>query len=256
MTRIIGILSGKGGVGKTTLVSNLSYFLTELGYDVTAMDANLTTPLLGMHLGMHLVPKTLHDVLRGIAPLRHATYTHPLGFKVIPGSLSINDLTGIDVGKLPSVALSMLGKTDFLILDSAPALGREAMSALQSAEEVILITNPDLPSVADALKTAEIAEDMNKKILGVVVNRVKGKWNEMPISEIRSMLNYPILAQVPEDRDVHRSLAAKKPIADFAPESPAALEMKRLAHYIAGRDFTQVKVNQGFMEWLIGWMTR
>ncbi len=256
MTRIIGVLSGKGGVGKTTLVSNLSHSLTELGYDVTAMDANLTTPHLGMHLGMHLVPKTLHDVLRGIVPLKHATYSHPLGFKVIPGSLSINDLTGVDIGKLPQVASSMSGKTDFLILDSAPALGREAMNALQSAEEVLLITTPDLPSVADALKTMKVAQSMDKKVLGVVVNRVKGRANEMPASEIQSMLKLPILAEIPEDINVHKSLSAKRTLADFAPESSSATEIKRLAYHLTGKEVSQIKISSGFLEWLVGWMSR
>ncbi|MDI6798866.1 MAG: P-loop NTPase, partial [Candidatus Aenigmarchaeota archaeon] len=65
MTRIISVIGGKGGTGKTTIASNLSAALSELGQEVIAVDANLTTPNLGLHLGLLLVPNTLHDVLRG-----------------------------------------------------------------------------------------------------------------------------------------------------------------------------------------------
>ena len=126
MTRTIVCCSCKGGVGKTTIVSNLAYALTELGHDVTVMDANLTTPHLGLHLGMHLAPKTLHDVLRGDTNLNNTIYPHPYGFKVIPGSMSVNDLENVDASMLPDKVLSLNGKTDFLLVDAAPGLGREA----------------------------------------------------------------------------------------------------------------------------------
>lgn len=84
MTRVIVCTSGKGGVGKTSLVSNLAVALTELRQNVIAIDANLTTPNLGLHLGMHLAPRTLHDVLKGETQLNNAIYPHPLGFKILP----------------------------------------------------------------------------------------------------------------------------------------------------------------------------
>ena len=89
MTRLILITSGKGGVGKTTLTSNLSAALTDFGEDVIAMDANLTTPNLGLHTGMHLAPNTLHDVLKGKKELKKAIYPHPYGYKIIPASMSL-----------------------------------------------------------------------------------------------------------------------------------------------------------------------
>src|SRR3989304_6568510 len=98
MTRTILVTSGKGGVGKTMVTSNLAYNLSQLGHSVIAMDANLTTPNLGLHFGLHLAPKNLHDVLKGKAKLHQATYNHPLGFKVIPAGMSVNDLVGADVG--------------------------------------------------------------------------------------------------------------------------------------------------------------
>lgn len=256
MTRTIGVIGGKGGVGKTILVSNLSYALTELGYSVIAVDANLTTPNLGMHLGMHLAPKTLHDVLRGDTKLPNATYVYPSGFKIVPASMSINDLAGVDVGKLPEVTLSLEGKADFILLDCAAGLGREAVSAINAVDEILLIINPDLPSLADALKTMKIAESTNKKILGVIVNRIKHKWHEVSRKEIEEMLSVPVLVEIPEDKRILQSIAIKTPVVGFDPNSPAAIEIKRLAHNLVGKEFKYTKLRRfGILDKLVGWMT-
>jgi len=255
MTRSIAVIGGKGGVGKTTLVSNLSTALTELGYEVTAMDANLTTPNLGLHLGMHLAPKTLHDVLKRKSKLKNTIYPHTLGFKLIPGSMSVNDLTGVDVGRLPEVTLNLLGKSDFVIMDCAAGLGREAVSAMEAADEILIITNPDLPSVADALKTMKLAQGLNKKITGVVVNRVGKKWHELNKGEIEDMLGMPVLVEIPEDKTVAKSIAVKRPVVDYDPFSPASMEIKRLAHELAGRPFKPKKRRTfKIMERLVNWM--
>lgn len=237
MTRIISVSSGKGGVGKTTLVSNLSHVLTELGRDVTAIDTNFTTPHLGIHLGFHLVPKSLHDFLRGDANLNDVVYYHPYGFKIIPASLSINSLIGIDADKLQKLALNLMGKTDFILLDSAPSLGKEATISLKLSDEVLLLTNPNLPAVLDVLKVAKVAKDLNKTILGVVINRINRKENELSTSEIEDAVNYPVIGEIPEDINVQRSLAARKAVVDYNYKSPASVEMRRLGYHLVGREF-------------------
>ena len=156
MTRLIVITSGKGGVGKTTLTSNLAAALTYFGQNVIALDGNLTTPNLGLHTGMYLTPHSLHDVLKGETRLKDVIYPHAYGFKVIPSSIGLNDLRGVDVTRLPEVTFSLLGKADYVIMDCAAGLGREALSALSASNETIIVTNPDVPSVTDALKIIKI----------------------------------------------------------------------------------------------------
>lgn len=256
MTRTILIASGKGGVGKTTLTSNLAYALTQLGENVIAVDANLTTPNLGMHFGMHLAPRTLQDVLKGKIRLEKAMYTHPYGFRFIPASISTRDLAGVDVGRLQSAMLGLTGKADYVLMDCAAGLGREATSAIAAADEILLVTNPDLPSVADALKAAEVARSMNKDIIGVVVNRTKGKRHELGIGAIRELLEVPVIAQIPEDRMVAESIAAKRPIMDYASDSPAAVEILKLAAKLSGRRLKASSTNVSVLRRLINWMRR
>jgi len=241
MTRVIAIIGGKGGVGKTTVTSNLATSLAKLGNEVIAIDANLTTPNLGLHLGYHLTPRNLHDVLKGETRIRNAIYAHPLGFKVIPGSMNINDLEGVDADRLPEVALNLIGKSDFILLDSAAGLGREAMSAMTTADEILVVTNPDLPSVADALKVVGMAKKRKKKVAGVVVNRIQSKWHELKREEIEEMLSAPVIAEIPEDKNLPMSIKLKIPMVHLLPESEASIEINRIAHHLTDKTFTYKK---------------
>ena len=239
MTRVICITGGKGGIGKTTLVSNLGTALVDLGCNVLAVDSNLTTPNLGIHLGIPLYPKTLHDVLKGKARITDAIYRHPSGLRVIPAGLSLQDLNGTDPRDLSTALLDVLGIVDIMLLDASAGLGREALSAIEASDEVMLITTPDLPSLTDALKTAKLAQRVGTKPIGVVVNRILGKQHEATRQEIRGMLEQPIIAEIPEDWNVPASIAARVPLVRFKPRSPASYAIKRLAANIAGVEFKE-----------------
>lgn len=239
MTRIIACVSGKGGVGKTTLVANLGAALAEMGKDIIAIDTNLTTPNLGVHLGIPLYPVTLHDVLKGRASIKDAIYPHSSGMKVIPAGISMRDLRGVDARDLPNALLDLLGNTEIVLLDAAAGLGREALAALEAADEMLVVTNPDLPSVMDALKAVKLAEQMGTRITGAVVNRRTGAKHEMRTEEIASMLDdVEILAEIPEDKEVHKAISRRMPVLHYAPNAEASEEIRRLAASLIGRKYT------------------
>jgi len=253
--RSISIVSGKGGVGKTTVTANVACCLTALGYDTIVMDMNLTTPHLGLQLGVSLAPKTLHDVLRGDVDIFKAVYPHPLGFRFIPGSIALNDLTNVDTSRLPEVLSSLSNTSDFLLLDSAPGFGKEAMLSLQAAEDILIVTNPEMPSVIDALKAKEMAEKLGKKTIGVVLNRVKRRPSELKRYEIESILEQPVIAEIPEDENVTKAIALKLPVVELSPKSPAAVEITKLAYFLAGRTYPTLS-SLGFFGRLIDWLRR
>ena len=82
MTKFIAIMAGKGGTGKTTTSVNLGAALSYFGKDVVIVDANLTTPNVGIHLGVPVVPIHLHHVLQGKNKINEAIYIHPAGPKI------------------------------------------------------------------------------------------------------------------------------------------------------------------------------
>lgn len=255
MTRLISCISAKGGVGKTTLVTNLAAALSDLGENTIAMDANLTTPNLGLHLGMHLAPKTLHHVLKGKAHLKDSIYPHPYGFRIIPSSLSLSDLKDIDPTKLPEISFSLLGRADYVLLDCAAGIGREALSALAASDEVLVVTNPSVPAVTDALKIVKIAQNSNINIIGAIVNRITRGSHELTLRQISDVLRVPIVAAIPEDQNIAKSIHEKKLIYEYSPYSPAAVEIRRLAAWMAGREYVPQERSLGFWERLVNWLT-
>lgn len=254
MGRIIAFISGKGGVGKTTLVSNTALVLNEIGKKTAVVDGNVTTPNLSMHLGIPLYPITLHDVLKGEAKISEATYIHPTGLKVIPGGIGINDLEGMNLELLPESIFSLSESSDYVLIDGAAGLGREALKSLEIADDVIVITNPDLPSVTEALKVKKLAEEFNTNVMGVVVNRIRKTRTELNDDEIKGMLELPILGKIPEDPLVHQSIHKKTPIVKHRAGSPAGMAMKRFGANLVGEE--PVIKSSGFFQRIADWLSR
>ena len=241
MAKLITITSGKGGVGKTTTAINLGAALNAFGKDVIILDANLTTPNVGLHLGAPIVPVSLNHVLLGKAKIVDAIYEHESGVKIIPAGLSLRDLRGTDSRDLPNAMLDLLGVNDIVILDAAAGLGKEALAAMESADEVLIVTTPELPAVTDALKAIKLGEQLGAKIAGVVVNKVSGKSHEMKIHEVEEMLGKDVIAVIPEDRKVHESVAKRTPVVMYAPNSKASKAINKLAANLVGHQYKEKK---------------
>jgi len=234
MVKLITITSGKGGVGKTTTAINLGAALNSLGKEVIIVDANLTTPNVGLHLGAPIVPVSLNHVLLGKAKPSDAIYEHESGTKIVPSSLSVKELKRLNHKRLKEVGKSLRKLADYVIYDSAAGLGEEAIASLEAADELVIVTNPEIPAVTDALKTVKLAEEMGKSVAGVIVTRVRGSRSEMPISNIRDMLDVPILGVVPEDTNMQEALAEKDALYHLHPRSKASKAYKQIAAKLAG----------------------
>ena len=237
MTRIIAVVSGKGGVGKTTMVANIGTALSKLGKNVIILDANLTTPSLGMHLGVPLYPVTLHDVLKGRANIKDAVYKHESGVKIVPAGISLRDMRGVDSKDLPNALLDLLGSAEIIILDAAAGLGRETLAAIGAADEMLIVTNPEISAVTDALKSVKIAEQLGTHTTGFVINRVTGKNHEMTQRDILNMLdNVPFLGTVSEDVAVQRAVHDRVPVVRHNPGATASNEIMRIAASLVGEE--------------------
>ena len=246
--KVITITSGKGGVGKTTTAINLGAALNSFGKEVIVVDANLTTPNVGLHLGAPIVPVNLNHVMQGKAKVTDAIYEHESGTKIIPSSLSVRELRNINHEKLKEIAKKLRTMADYVLFDSAAGLGDEAICSIQAADELIIVTNPEITAVTDALKTIKLAHELGKPVKGVIITRVRGDKNEMAISNIKEMLDIPVLGVVPEDRNILASLRHKDAILHTYPFSRASLAYKRIASKMAGISYKE----PSFWQKLIG----
>lgn len=247
--RLIGIFSGKGGVGKTTLAVNLGTVLArDFSKKITLVDCNVTTSHLGLYLGIYYSPITLNKVLRGENDIEEATFTHYTGMKVIPASLSVSELEGVDVLYLREKVQSLLSRNDFVFLDAAPGLGREAIASLRAAKEVIYVATPYVPSIMDIIRTQEVALESGAKPLGIVLNMVHKDKHEMNKAEVEQLTNLPVIGQIPYDRMIKKSLALKMPSVALNPKAKSSKEFVKIGEYITGE--TARRSRQSFADYI------
>ena len=232
MTKIYGIISGKGGVGKTTSAINLAAAINSLNKQALVVDANLSTPNVGLHLGAPLLPITLNHVLNNKAKLEEAIYEHESGLKILPSALSPNK---VNYQKLPQISNKLRKLSYHVIFDSSAGIGEEVEAVVNSADEIILVTQAEMPAITDALKALKIAKKAGKDIRGFILTRHKGRKSEMSLENIKDMLELPLLGIIPEDRKVQKSLSMKNAIINTHPNSKTSKSYKKIAKKIIER---------------------
>ena len=229
----IGVLSLKGGVGKTSVVSALGDALSEFGRKVLLVDGNFSAPNLGMHLNIIDPQVTLHHVLAGKANAHKAIYKLD-NFDVMPSSnygMRVNPL------KLPNRVKTLKRKYDVVLLDSSPALNEETLGVMLASDGLLAVATPDYPTLKITARAIKMARRRGTPILGLVLNKVHGKDFEMPIGDIEEMAEVPVMAVIPYDLDILESVAEFTPSTRYKPNSKASIEYKKLAATLIGEKY-------------------
>ena len=247
MSKVIGVLSGKGGVGKTTISANIGASLSwDYGYNVVLVDANTTSSNLGLWLGSYRFPITLNDVLKGKTDITNAIYAHPSGLKFIPSS-TFNDDIDADPSKIKDVIKPLKDLVDYVILDCPPTLSKETISMINAIDEAIIVSNPTWPALLEAKRTIDFLKKSKKKVLGLILN--KADLEPEDLEKIKQALDVPILGMIPYDEVVEKSIDRKVPFVHLFGRARASRAMKRVLEALTGQRFP----NRGLLERIIGW---
>jgi len=230
---VIGVISGKGGVGKTTTSANIGLILvTEFDKRVLLIDGNITNSNLGLYLGYLCPPVTLNDILKRLLPPEKAVYVHKSGLHIIPASLGIDSKITYLMFKQAVNRLVKSGEYDFIIVDAAAGVGPEVKATLNVCSDVLVVTVPELPTVTSAVRVTELARKMKKNVLGVVVNRVRGKPYEVLTQEIEDNCGAPVLGVVPDDDNIPESVSLREPLVLYAPNAPSSREFRGVSRQL------------------------
>lgn len=224
--RIFGIVSGKGGVGKTTVSINLALAMQQLGQQAIAVDADINSSNMAVQLGFYDFPKGIKEALKEGLNALDVIYTHHTGLNFMPALLSLPSLYARP--QLIGLRKLLEDIEAYVVVDSAPSFGDNTLSVMRSSDEIIVVTTPDTPSAMDALKAITLADRMGKKVTGIVVNRMS-RNDELDIKTIEKFCGSAVIAAIPEDRHVRKCARMKKPLLSYRPYSSASLELRRLA---------------------------
>lgn len=247
MSKTIGIISIKGGVGKTSAVTSLGAALAnEFNKKVLLVDANFSSPTLGFHIGLYNPEVTLHHVLDGKANARDAVYETSYGFDIIPGALVYDNLAKINPFKLAEKIRDLKKKYDIILIDSSPNLSEEILSTIIASDELLIVTTPDYITLASTLKAIRAAKEKRTPITGIILNKVHNKNFEVTLENIENMSGVNVLAVLPHELDVLEALSISRP-STLLRDSPSTIEYKKLAGSLIGATY---KPKQGFGNWL------
>ncbi|MFB6145140.1 MAG: P-loop NTPase [Candidatus Nanohaloarchaea archaeon] len=239
--RIIGLISGKGGVGKTSLCVNLGVALKQFGKEVTVVDADFSASNLGVHLGRYDHPVKIQDVLHGKADAQSAIFRHPSGIKAIASSNEIHYVEP-DTANLEDILYEAKEESDYVLVDCPPGLNRTVETIMDSVEELIIVTMPTQTAGINAAQIIEKAKQKRQPILGTVINMMENNpEQELVDREVEMMTESDTIARIPYDSTMKESLFHNTPLVNHDPLSEAAIEIKQLAASLDGTKYEKPK---------------
>ena len=232
MTKVIGIIAIKGGVGKTTIAASLaSNLVNEYHKKVLLVDANFSAPNLGLHMDIIEPQKTIHDVLTGKARVKAAIHNR-YGVDVIPGSYLFEGR--INYMRLGRRLKSIKEDYDFIILDSSPSLNEEILSTILASDHLFVVTTPDYPTISCSMSAARLAKQRGKPIDGIIINKIRQPEYEIGLKEIEEATGIPVIARIPDDKANVGALFMRIPTSVYNARGAFAREISRLAKAITG----------------------
>jgi flagellar biosynthesis protein FlhG len=243
--RVIAITSGKGGVGKTSMSTNLAILLAQQGHRVLVFDADLGLANVDVLLGLH--PRyTLQHVLYGECGLTDVLMTGPCDVKIIPGASGMVELANLDDAQRNELVLQFgrLGdEADIILLDTSPGVSRNVIGFAAAADEAVVVTTPEPTSVTDAYAIIKVIarENIGSRIR-LLVNMARDEHQateavQKVVLVARQFINTSVetVGWVPSDPSVSWAAHQQEPFVLAYPRSLATQSLRIIAERI-GRD--------------------
>ncbi len=236
----IVVTSGKGGVGKSNLAANLAIALGERGARVLLLDGDLAQANLDLLLGLH--PRfDLQHVLDGQKTLDEIVVNGPENVRLVPAASGVPELADLDDFRRERLVRS-LGTidagADVLLIDTATGVSRQTTEFCRIANEVLVVTTPEMPAFSDAYSLVKLLQKQGglARAPRLVVNMATGAEDaEDTAHRIRLVarrflqIELECLGVVPFDPHVPRAVRLQEPVLTAFPKSPAAAAYRALA---------------------------
>ncbi|MCK9490812.1 MAG: MinD/ParA family protein [Sulfurimonas sp.] len=243
-TRFIAITSGKGGVGKSTISSNLAYVLSQSGLNVGIFDADIGLANLDVMFNVKIKKNILH-VLKGEASVSDILIPITRNLILIPGE------SGDEILKYSDAALferfmqeaQVLDKLDVMIIDTGAGIGDHIKMFINAADDVIVVTVPDPAAITDAYATIKTIALLRNDI-GLIMNQVKGekeaegvfeKIKKVAKANIGGDLDLQYLGKINSDTKVSSSIKKRELFSAVYPNSQPHSDITAIASKIAVR---------------------
>ncbi|WP_457747304.1 MinD/ParA family protein [Sulfurimonas sp.] len=243
-TRFVAITSGKGGVGKSTISSNLAYTLSQKGLNVGIFDADIGLANLDVMFNVKIKKNILH-VLKGEASVSDILIPITRNLILIPGE------SGDEILKYADMALferfmqeaQVLDKLDVMIIDTGAGIGEHIQMFLNAADDVIVVTVPDPAAITDAYATIKTIATLRDDV-GMIMNQVKSEKEAVAVFEkikkvadanIDSNLDLELIGKINEDSKVSTAIKQRALFAKEFPSAQSSRDIEAIALKVASK---------------------
>lgn len=247
-TQIIGIASGKGGVGKTTVSVNLAVMLASMGKKVMLFDADLGLANAQLALGCR-TPFNFSHVLSGEKTVKEIIIEGPMGVKLVPGASGIQHMASLNQVETAGIIQAFSDieeELDYFIVDLAAGLSDTVMTFLRACQHRFIVLKNEPSSIADAYGTVKVMiQDYQLDNIALIPNgvfsqdegeRLYGSINSVIQNFLGNRVDY--LHSITQDEMVLRAIKASQPLVSFAPSSIASRDFRALGKAVNNLDKT------------------
>jgi flagellar biosynthesis protein FlhG len=250
-TRFVAITSGKGGVGKSTISSNLALLLSMSGLKVAVFDADIGLANLDVMFNVS-APKNILHVLKEEASLEEVIVPINDNLLLIPGESGEEIFRYCDASMFERVTAktAVLDDIDVMLIDTGAGIGESTQLFLRSADEVVVVTVPDPAAITDAYATIKVTA-RRRKDMKMILNQVNSAKEARAIFEkivqvgrthIASDLDLEYLGELSKDDKVAYSVKRRRSFVLDFPRSRPARELQMIAQGIMSRIDRSVRV--------------
>lgn len=255
--KVLTVTSGKGGVGKTTITANLATALAMDGKKVVALDADIGLRNLDVVMGLeNRIVYDLVDVVEGRCRLRQAMIKDKRQpeLYLIPAAQT-RDKMAVSPTDMVLICDQLREEMDYILIDSPAGIERGFRNAVAPADEVIVVTNPEVSAVRDADRIVGLLEAEEKGAPKLVLNRVKpamiARGDMLSVEDVLDILAIELIGVIPEDERILVSTNQGLPLVMHGLNgSSAGQAFRNVAARIEGQNvpFMDLAVKDGFFD--------